>query len=279
MVFVLVVIFKLVSSKKFLVAKHEANNCMIFGEKGHGKDLLTQCVIKHINRDYFSNNFYGEAGKNKKMKGHFHKIALADLTVAPNTFNNLIRDNIFVINKKINLEGHHVYISDCGIYLPSTEDNQLNRLYPSLPILYATVRHLYGCNIHLNTQNLGRVWLKLREQADSYFYVSWTLRLFGLFLTKYTYYSRYESAEKRISPMSRVGLINQYNRALIVEYEALHGQVRNGFVLQRKKHLYYDTRHFHKMFFGETFNEWRERTKRSKQPFFKKLKKRWLPLQ
>lgn len=37
-----------------------------------------------------------------------------------------------------------------------------------MPIFYALSRHLYNNNIHVNVQNLGRLWLKLREQADSF---------------------------------------------------------------------------------------------------------------
>ena len=136
------------------------SSVIVFGSKGSGKDLLFQKVI-YMNRkkEYYSNITYGYK---------HHDISIKDISVAPNTYNDFINGKISTIDRKEEMEGKDIYLSDCGVFLPSTFDSTLNKTYPSFPIYYALSRHLYNQNIHCNTQNLERIWKQLREQSDKY---------------------------------------------------------------------------------------------------------------
>ena len=251
-------------NNKFLCEKHKDNNTIIFGAKGTGKDLLTQNVIYHRKKEkYFSNNYYGYK---------YNHISLVNLDVVPNTFENLIKNEITVIEKNKYMESVDVYLSDAGIYLPSHYDNLLSKLYPSFPIYYAISRHLYNQNIHMNTQQLNRIWIKIREQADHYFKALKTVNLPFCLLTRVRYYSEYKSAESGLLPMRRIGLMNKYNRALIEQFESTHGIIREFWCLTWKKKIKYDTRHFHNLFFGSKYvkKDKKKLGNTGKKRFFKK---------
>lgn len=233
-----VISLKLYINRRFLINTFKDNNVIVFGKKGTGKDLLFQMVINGRNDLHYSNNVY-----HKKTVD----INIGDITVAPNTWENIINGEYIKISP-IFEEKKDFYISDAGIYLPSQYDNLLNKKYPSLPIMYAIVRHLYNSNIHINTQALNRIWLKLREQADHYVKCVKSFKFLGLMFSKVIYYSDYESANKNVLPMdSRI--LNKYNKALIEQHEALYGVIKSMWYCQRIKKLTYDSRHFKNKFF------------------------------
>ena len=253
LIIVLLIILYFKRNNAFIKNKFIDNNTIIFGVKGSGKDLLTQLVIYLRYKDkkniyYYANNDYGY---------NYNHCTLNDLSVYPNTFENLIDNKIYTIDKIEKRENTDVYISDAGIYLPSQYDTLLSKLYPSFPIYYAISRHLYNSNIHMNVQNLERIWKKIREQADHYILTKGVIDIKFLpwVFIRTRYYSRYQSALEQVSPMSKVGLVNKYNRALIAEYESKYGIIKNRLCVIRKSKIKYDTRHFHKLFFGYAFKD------------------------
>lgn len=241
---ILLIAFKCWKGQNFLRKQFERCNCIVFGKKGTGKDLLFNKVINLRKRKCYANIPYNEKYAEIKQ--------IKDFTVAPNTYQDFLNDKVQVVKKLLN-ENQDFYISDGGIALPSQYQGDLCKLYPSLPIYYALSRHLTNSNIHINTQNLGRVWDKLREQADGYFKTKYSLKLGPLIFTKFIYYDEYESAKANILPYkTRMVFIKAESRANREEYEALHGEVRSYLICQLVKNVKYDSRYFHSVLYGES---------------------------
>ena len=218
-----------------LLRSFKKKNVIVFGKKGTGKDLVFQYVIKRRKEPYYANLDYG---------GKFEKIQIKDISVWPNTYDSLINGEIQKV--KLHFEEHRdIYISDGGIYLPSWSDSKLYKAYPSFPIYYAVNRHLTDSNIHINTQNLDRVWKAIREQADFYVKVRGTFHFFGLFITRVTTYDKYSSAQRELAPLGR-RLGNSFSKAEADKYEAENGEIKEGWIIQWKPK--YDTRYFRKLF-------------------------------
>ncbi len=222
-----------------LVKNFSACNCIVYGKKGTGKDLVFQYVINKRKRPYYANLSYG---------GDFTPVSIKSISVEPNTFDNLLNDDVKIIPKRFS-ENKDFYISDGGNYLPSQYDSKLNNLYPSLPIFYSLSRHLCNSNVHINTQSLSRPWKKLREQADYYVRVAHTLDLPFFLVTRVYTYDNYDTAEKNILPMKK-SIGNKYNKAELNQFNATYGDISTMLIIQLKKSIKYDTRAFHKIFFG-----------------------------
>jgi len=230
----------------FLIAKinmsnlkkiFKGGNVIVFGKKGKGKDLLFQNVIKHRKKPYYSNIDYGY--KLEKI------VNVGDINVNPNTYIDFIKGS----TKKVKLplkQDLDVYISDCGVCLPSQYDTQLSKLFPSFPIYYALSRHLTNSNIHCNTQALNRVWIKLREQADYFIKCRSIIKLPFFIIENYTIYDRYQSALNDVR-CSSSRLFNKYSKAENDVYNAENGEVKNGFVIISKRSIRYDTRYFRRV--------------------------------
>ena len=230
-----------ISTKNRIVREFKHCNVIVFGKKGNGKDLLFQKVINSRKDTYFSNISYG---------GDYNNISLNQISVSPNTYETFINNKITKIDKNDLMENKDIYISDAGVYLPSQYDTKLYKSFPSLPIFYALSRHLYNNNVHVNTQNLSRVWKALREQADYYIKCRGVLNLgFGL-LIKTTEYEKYESALNSVEPIKAL-LFNKINKADIQQYVATNGFIKKGFVFIFKKQINYDTRAFSKIIFKD----------------------------
>lgn len=226
-------------NKKELCKNFSEKNCIVFGKKGSGKDLLFQCVINSRRLPYYSNVDYG---------GSFSFASPSFLELPHNTYKNFISGQV-VEEVKPNYENVDFYFSDCGIILPSQYDSTLYKLYPSFCISYALSRHLYNNNIHVNTQALGRVWKALREQADFYICCKKSFSIFGFIITKYITYTNYDSALSGLSPLSARSF-NKFSKTEYDKYIALNGIIKNCFVIQRKKNIKYDTRIYHNYLFG-----------------------------
>lgn len=242
-------LIKYLLSKKLLLDTFNAGNTLTFGKMGKGKDLIIQFVINHRkDKVYFSNQNYG----NK-----YNHIDIKDLELFPNTFENFINGNPIQVKKNEKLEGHDVYFSDGGIYLPSQYDHLLHKKYPSLPIYYALSRQLYNGHFHMNSQALDRPWKALREQADSYIKALKTIKLPFILITKFYVYDRYSTALQGVEPFKphKHGLIRDKELTDIekAKFKAIYGEVKEGFIIQLKKKIYYDTRYFHKIIFGREF--------------------------
>ena len=211
-------------------------NVIVAGKKGSGKDLLFQGIINKRKKFYYSNISYG--GKHKI-------ITLKDVSVAPNTYLTMVNNDITKVPHTFK-EKCDVYISDIGNFLPSYMDSKLYQLFPSMPLYYSLSRHLYNNNVHCNTQNIERGWKALREQADFYVQVKRTYKIFGLLITKYYSYDRYDSAVKNLLPI-KTRMLNKYSKAEVDLYNAQNGDIRKGYFFQFKRKIKYDTRAFEKI--------------------------------
>lgn len=244
-IIVLVIIFihlKLDGNAKKMALKFKKGNVIVFGTKGSGKDLIFQKVISKRKKEPYNANIpYGY---------NYTEITLNELSVAPNTFEDFIDNKITKIPRIEQREKTDAYISDGGVYLPSQYDTKLSKLYPSLPIFYALSRQLYSMNIHINTQALNRVWVKLREQADFFYKAIDTYRIFGILFTKVRYYETYQSAEQNILPLKKQFMNKNLNN-LAEQYYATHGEIKDFWICQRISKIKYDTRHFKKVLFQD----------------------------
>ena len=242
---VLGIFWRLEKNARFIVDRFRAGNVIVFGQKGKGKDLIFQKVIRKRNEQYFANVNYGYK---------YNYIKLSDLELGYNTYENFINDNVQLVEKKEELEGADIYISDAGIYLPAQYHYLLDKKYKSLPVFYALSRHLYNNNVHVNVQALNRVWDKLREQADSYFKALRTVKIGCLLFTKVRFFETYETASENRAPMRR-RMLNKYSKALVDEYQAYNGLVFDMWIVQFAFAVKYDSRHFHKVVFGDGADE------------------------
>jgi len=232
------------------------NNTITFGKKGDGKDLIFQKIINRQNKPYYATIPYDAK--------HYEKLTLADLSLKPNTYENFIRGEVVQVEKKLK-ENQDFYITDGGVSLPSQYDNLLSKTYPSFPIAYALSRQLWLMNIHINTQAIGRVWIKLREQADSYIKARGVINLPFVLLCFFRTYEKQKSAENDMSPMVVGLLANKYTKGEASVYEATNGRIKNGWFVIRKSKIKYDTRAYHKTLFGyEAKNKTRSQTKPNK---------------
>lgn len=232
-------IIKSVLNKAFVIREFRDSNMIVFGKKGSGKDLLFQTIINARKEHHYSNI---------KFNSKTLPITINDLSLFPNTYENLINNNIEKVNPNLK-EKYDIYISDGGIYLPSQYDSSLDKKYPSLPIFYATQRHLYNSNTHVNTQYLGRLYKKLREQADGYIKCHSAIFIGPIYIQFITFYERYESAERSLLPMSKA-LLNGMQNGLYEQYYATNGVIKPMFLIGTRKKIIYDTRHFRNVFFN-----------------------------
>lgn len=231
---------------KEMVKEFKRSNVIVYGKKGTGKDLIFNYVINKRKDTYYSNIDYG---------GDYKYIETGELTTG-NTYLDFIQDDIKVIEKDDLREGKDIYLSDCGIILPSQYDSSLHKIFPSFSSYYALSRHLYNSNVHCNTQSLSRVWKALREQADYYVNTRFTIHLFGLLVTKVYTYDNYPSAEKNIRPYKlKKGLNDRTAQELYQEFESVNGVIKSMYVIQKAKDIKYDTRAYHSYIFGYPFNK------------------------
>ena len=229
---------------KEMIKEFKRSNVIVFGKKGTGKDLVFNYVINKRKETYYSNVDYG---------GDYKYIETKDLTTG-NTYVDFINNDINVIEKDFSRETKDIYLSDCGIILPSQYDSSLHKIFPSFSSYYALSRHLYNSNVHCNTQALSRVWKALREQADYYVNTRYTIKLFGLLITKVYTYDNYASAEKNIRPYKlKKGLNDRTAQELYQEFESVNGVIKSMYIFQKVKGIHYDTRAYHTYIFGFPF--------------------------
>ena len=194
-IFILIFLRGMKKNGKELVKTFQRGNVIVTGHKGHGKDLLFSYIInkrEDLDETAYSNTKYSELTE---------PITVKDLSVEPNTYREFLEGNTEQIGKVLK-EEQDIYIADAGLYLPSTYQDKLVKLYPSMPLFYAIQRHLYNSNTHVNVQNLERLWDKLREQADYYIECLSCIRLpfTKIFIQKMIYYDRYQAAKERVRP-------------------------------------------------------------------------------
>lgn len=245
-------------SKRLLLDSFEKGNCVVCGTKGKGKDLIFSYVIRKRKKEYYSNIQYNH------IKSLYNDIKISDISIYPNTYQNFLNNDIVIVDKKLK-EGCDFYISDSGVYLPSQLDSTLHKVYPSLPLTYAIIRHLYNSNIHCNVQRAERLWKALREQSDYFFTATGTINLGIVLITTFRYYDKLESCCKDLRPFKR-SLSNEYQKALSEQTRSMYGDIKSGMIIQPIWTVKYDSRAFHNKVFGFPF-------KKEKKKLFKKSKK------
>jgi hypothetical protein len=208
----------------------------VFGKKGSGKDLLFAHTIYLRDSPHYSNIRYN---------GATEVVPLTDIALGDNTFLNCIEGDIHKVEPRFG-ERCDIYISDGGIYLSSQYDKILNDVYLSMPIFYALSRHLYDNNIHVNVQNLGRLWIKLREQADSYIKVLRTTDRSDFLYVDVICYDNYTSAAEGLLP----------NRSK--QFMATHGSIVARTIKINKGELEYNSRYFRDVFLDLKRTEFEE---------------------
>ncbi|MCM1440626.1 MAG: hypothetical protein NC131_15725 [Roseburia sp.] len=173
----------------FLMRVCHQSNILIEGEMGSCKDLL-MAHIAHMQGFHYSNIRYD---------GNTEVRELSDLSLGDNTFNDLVNGTIRKIPPAFE-EGTLFLVSDAGIYFPSQWDKLLDSLYPSIPLFAALCRQLYEMRIVYNTQNVERLWKKLREQVGGFFHVLGHRNMGEYMIVRTIYYSNYEQCKACILP-------------------------------------------------------------------------------
>lgn len=217
----------------------EHNNVIIFGYKSTGKDVVTNWIINQRNEPYYANMSYTKDDKN------FMPIEIKDLSLAPNTPHDFIEGKVYTMPHKL-MERTNCYISDIQVHLPNYLDSKLYVKYPSLPIFYPLSSQLYDMNVIFNCQDINRGWKALREQADYFIWTKRTYKLFGWLFTRVYGYEKYETAQRKLLPV-KSRFFNKFSKAEVDIYNATNGEIITGFIVQNKRRIYYDTRHFEKL--------------------------------
>lgn len=247
----LIWILRFRQGKKTIIRAFRKGNVIVTGHKGHGKDLLFSYVInKRENAkkpEYcYASQKYTEATEIKMP---------ADFNIYPNTYENFLNNKINIVKKTLE-EKKDYYLSDAGLYLPSTYQGELIKKYPSLPLFYATQRHLLDSNFHINVQNIERLWDKLREQADYYIECCTCMKIpfTKTFIQKMIYYERYNAAKERVRPFvvdRNIIRKDKTQKALKKDFESKYGLVKYVYILNKLPETHYDTREFHKKIYGQ----------------------------
>jgi len=221
----------------FLVDIFNNHKTETFGYQGTGKDLLTSHVIRLIGRPHYGNMCYDD---NTVL------FDLKDLNAGGNTYQDLINGTVNKFPRRF-AEGWHKYISDCGIYLPSQYYKDLEELYPGMPVEFALHRQLYNSQIHINSQDIDRPWTKLTEQIDVYINTL-SVRKQGEYLyVRYIYYTKYDSARRRLLPLPRTKGIGGDRDA--AQFYATNGEISEHEIRAHMRDIEYDTRYFKNVFF------------------------------
>jgi len=230
-----VIIWRLLSEDYYkrqdawLINEFSRCNVIVYGKKGTGKDLIFAHVIDLRGQLHYANMAYD---------CNTDVITLNEVSVGDNTYAEVIADNVIKITAAFEL-GCDIYISDAGIYLPSQYHKDLDKHYKSMPLLYATSRQLYCNNIHANVQNLGRLWDKLREQADSYIRCRETTERGKYLYVRLISYEEYNAAARNLLPCNDK------------QFRATNGDIRERVIRIPKNRIQYDTYYFRSIFIDD----------------------------
>lgn len=228
-----------------IVKLFKQGNVCTCGLRGTGKDVLLGNVIHRRKNPYISNLDYGDNLK----KSIIHVPLKLDYLDIKNKYDNFhngdINEYIYPYPKYCD-----IYLSDAGVYLPSQYCNELNKKYQGLIEFQQLSRQIGQCNFHINTQNLNRLWDKVREQSDIYIRCNWCKVLFGkIVIQKITLYDKYESCLNRVKPCriaiplfgSRESKMSA--RLYIDNWKNQHGKVKNKILIYKNKSRH-DTLYF-----------------------------------
>lgn len=210
-------------------------NVIVFGKKRTGKDLLFAHVIYLRDDKHYANIPYND---------NTEVIELKDISVGDNDFLSIIENKIEKISRRFDL-GKDIYLSDAGIFFPSQYYQILDKQFKGMPITFAICGHLFQNNIHLNCQELTRVWDKLREQADCYIRVLGNEWHGSYVLVNAITYTDYNAANRGILPPAAK------SERELAEFQSQHGEVVYRTFRIYEKELEYNTHYFATKFFED----------------------------
>ncbi|CAA41651.1 unnamed protein product [Acholeplasma phage MV-L51] len=168
-------------------------------------------------------------------------------------------------------EGLDLFLSDVQTALPKQTS-----FTHWLPVFFGLAGQLYNMLIIINSQEFERPWVKLRGQQDKYYRAIKTTPFNKSFIQKYVWneipilknyifikirsYSELQSAQQNVLPFNAIGLINEGSKHLVLtagqatkeQFEATYGEIKERTIVINKKHIMYDSRIFHKYFYGIT---------------------------
>lgn len=229
-----------------IIKLFEKGNVSVCGLRGSGKDMLMSNVAVRRKKPYVSNVDYG---------GMYMPLNFDLLNCGENTYKDFITNQLKYYEYPY-CDGTDIYISDCGIYFPSQHFDQLNREYKDFTTFQALTRHLGACNLHYNSQNLNRVWDKMREQSDIYIKCDKCIVLFKKYVIQLgKIYEKYESAVNNVMPFrmsnphglfSKQQSREEFKTLYLLkkqDYTNTHGKIK-PFILIYKNKSTYDTRRF-----------------------------------
>lgn len=228
-------------SLQHVIKLFEDGNVCVTGLRGRGKDLLISNVVLRRKLPYVCNVDYG---------GNYIAFNPNDFNCGCNSYKNFIENDVKYYHYPFG-DNVDCYVSDAGIYFPSQFCNELNKYYPYMATFQALSRH-FGCNFHINVQNLNRCWDKIREQSDTYIMTMGCKVLFGIVFQRIRIYEKYESCVNRMppfrvttpllsSPQTRINIKLQKQM-----YESTHGEIKSMFLIYRNKSNY-NSRFFNDM--------------------------------
>ena len=223
--------------------KVQQDSLIVFGKRGHGKSLLFSCLAKQWARRskakaYVSNTDF-------KHKGG-EVVEPSIVNVYPNDWEGVLNGDITKTPDQ-GLEGKAMYLDDAGVYLPNFADNLLKKKYSSMPIALAVWRHLYNAPIHINSQDVGRCWKMVREQADGFLKARSVMKIGPFFRLKLTYFEKFDSADKDLCPIKKRLFRGKGDSDV---YNAEHGFIKDFSIWGICRHHKYDSRYFRSVFFN-----------------------------
>jgi hypothetical protein len=208
----------------------ERGNCIVFGIRGTGKDLIFSHVI-HLR------NVVNYAVRTDYKCKTIVLENLKTLQCGTNTFRNLLEGVIKPYMDPF-LPGADIYVPDASLYLACQNNNELNAALPGLPIFQALGRQIRH-NTHLNIQAFDRTYKQFRDQVYSCILCLSTDVYDDFFITKTITYGRKETAELRLLPfgLSREKYPEEYEK-----FVASYGEVAYRYFKIPRDHVKYDTR-------------------------------------
>lgn len=221
----------------WLLETFESSNVLVFGKKGAGKDVLFGLVTHLTNGLHYSNIPYNS--KTLLLK------SLKQLDVGGNGFSDIVNGTIKKYDDPF-IPGLPIFISDGAVYFGSQYDSKINTEFSGVATFMALSRQLGEHQIHVNTQALGRLYLKIREQADVFIRCLHTRDCGTFMIVDAISYDRYETATKGMLPCPESCTPREQ-----MEFEGANGEVQMHSFYVDKAWLQFDTHYFAKLFLNE----------------------------
>ena len=248
-----------------LIKFFRSGNVIVAGNKGRGKDLLFQYVISRREKDgeiHAANIRYTDKTKIRPLTYY---------SLKSNARKNFINGQ-FEREEQTFIEREDYYCSDIGNLAPAWAHNELEKMYPTQPIVYSLSRHLGDFRIHCNAQTYELIWDKLRKQADYAVYCEKCKVIGRVAIQRIVMYDRRLTAEEYIQPYkvrkNLFGFAKAEDYARAHEFNAKYGFVKRvtfWHILPKKP---YNTREFYNKLYKKeppTLDRRKRRKKKSEK--------------